>query len=258
MTDTEVVIPTRNAPAILWLTLTHLFAFNRRDVAGVTLLDNRSDAPGADAVLAWAASQGCLVVRHERNVGVWASVNRGLALARSRRVLVLTSDVLLGQRAVQALAAIMDAVDVPFLGPEVLTGLAAAPALAVPLPETGGVDTSQYNGACWMMDRERLLAEVGWFDPRFCVAYGDTDYVERMRLADVRYGVVRGVPCVHLDKQSRRAEHTVEEDTEMEIRDGGRFHEKWAAYPEILTRHPAVSRQAYLYAKQGWKEAIPQ
>ena len=39
--DVEVVIPTRNAPAILWLTLTHLFAFNRRDVAGVTLLEDR-------------------------------------------------------------------------------------------------------------------------------------------------------------------------------------------------------------------------
>lgn len=257
MSDVEVIIPTRNAPSILWLALTHLIAYNGRDFARATLLDNRSDAPGADTVLAWAAARGLPVVRHERNLGVWASVNRGLALARAPKVLVLTSDVLLGPQTVRALAAVMDATGVPFLGPEVHTGLDEAPALAAPLPERGAVDVTAYNGACWMMQKDALLAQVGWFDPRFAVCYGDTDYVERMRLAGVRYGVVRGLPCVHLDKQSRRAEHTAEEDTDVEIRDGERFHAKWAEHPEILARHPAVSRQAYLYAKRGWKEAIP-
>src|SRR3990172_2248201 len=100
--DIDVVVPCRNAPGVLWLTLTHLWCHNRP--RSVTLLDNASDALGMPEVLAWARARGALVIRHEQNVGVWASANRGLIVARSRYVMLLSSDLLLGPGAVAKLA----------------------------------------------------------------------------------------------------------------------------------------------------------
>jgi len=259
MQPIEVILPTRNAPQVLWLTLTHYWAHAHDSgaVRAITLLDNRSTAEGMDLVLGEALRRGCRVVRHEQNLGVWASVNRGLALARSPWVLVLTSDVLLGPGAVTILAQLLAQAppEVVMLGPEVHDTLEATPLLAR-LPLEGHVDVSRYNGACWLMRWDVLRERVGWFDPQFCVCYGDTDYVERLRQAGLLCGIITQLPCVHLDKQSRRGDHTVEEDTEVEIRDGARFHDKWAEHPDVLARHPQVDRQAYLDAKAGWKERI--
>ena len=256
----EVVIPCRNAPEILWLTLAHLLAFNGGALSRVTLLDNVSTVPGMDEVLAFARRSGCLVIRHEGNVGVWTSVNRGLALTRSRWVLVLTSDVLLGPHAVQHLLQAAVETDVPFLGPEVLTGMKMVPALALPQPTRFEVDTSKYNGACWIMDWPLLREKVGWFDPRFCVCFGDTDYIQRMQDADFPSGVLLGVPCVHLDKQTRRADATVQGDTLMEIEDAKQFREKWSGRPDVLAKHPMPNADVWNVMKggdAGWKAMIP-
>ena len=45
----EVIIPTRNAPEVLWLALTHLFAYGRGAVSQTTLLDNCSTTRGGRA-----------------------------------------------------------------------------------------------------------------------------------------------------------------------------------------------------------------
>lgn len=256
----EVIIPTRNAPEVLWLTLTHLLAFNGGWVSSVTLLDNVSKALGMPEVLAFARRHGCNVIRHEGNVGVWASVNRGLALSRSRWVLVLTSDVLLGPGAVPLLRQAAIGADVPFLGPQTALGMASAPVLALPGPAALEVDTSTYNGAVFLMDWPRLREKVGWFDPRFYCCAGDTDFVERMRDAGVPYGVLLRVPCVHLDKQSRRRDNTVLGDTRMEIEDLSRFRAKWAGRDDVLARHPLPNMDSWNAMKGGqvgWEATIP-
>ena len=255
----EVVIPTRNAPAALWLTLTHLFAYAARGVARVTLLDNRSDAPGAAEVLDFARRAGALVVRHEANVGVWASVNRGLALARSRWVLVLTADVLLGPGAVGLLRSLAEQAEVPFLGPEVATGLGAAPVLAAAPPEAYDVDLSTYNGAAFLLDWGLLREKIGWFDPQFYVCCGDTDYVERLRADGLGAGVARGLPCVHLDKQSRRADGTARADSEAEVRDLARLRAKWSHAPAVIARHGLPTADGLVAAKggeSGWRAEL--
>lgn len=251
-----ILIPCRNAPEVLWLTLTHLWAWGRGGVERVLLLDNRSTAEGSDAVLTFAAQLGCGVLRHESDVGVWCSVNRGIAALRTRWVMVLTSDVLLGPSAPRKLQVAALQADAPMVGPSVRTGMQMAPELARG-EDRLEVDPSTYNGACWLMDWPRLEREVGWFDPRFYVAYGDTDYVERARKAGVPFGVVNGVPCVHLDKQTRRHDWTAEQDSEVELRDAARFHEKWAGEPDVLARHPHLSRQSLVASKRGWKEVVP-
>ncbi len=133
------------------------------------------------------------------------------------------------------------------------------PGPAYPEPKALAVDDARYNGACWLLDWPRLREKVGGFDPRFYVAAGDTDYVQRLRDAGERCGVVVGLPCVHLDKQARRADAGAAEDTRMETEDMGRFHEKWAARPDVLARHPMPRHDQWVAAKggeTGWKAAL--
>ena len=261
----DVVIPTRNAPEVLALCLAHYWANAHDDglVASVTLLDNCSEAAGMDAVFADAIRRGAAVIRHEANVGVWTSINRGLALARSDRVFVLTSDVLLAPGTVMKLDRAMTGLakagtPVAMLGPEVRDFLPSLPWLYEPaFNGAGAIRLDHYNGACWLM--ERVLTEtIGWFDPRFCVCFGDTDYVQRLRDGEYAAGILIGSRCVHLDKQSRRHDHTEGEDTFVEMRDAERFHEKWADRPDVLAKHPQLSPLQYAVTKAEWKEAIPQ
>jgi len=260
----DVIMPVRNAPVSLWLALTSFWAFGfSKEIASVVVLDNCSTDPEIRPILAHVQNLARhQVIVHERNIGVWASVNRGLALSRSESVLVLTSDVLLGPGVVPALQRIFQEKRQAFVGPDVVTGLAALPHLAkIPtvLPLHPG-----YNGACVLMDWPRLREEVGWFDPRFYVCFGDTDYVERLIVkaseqqdTTLLPARVADLPICHLDKQSRRDSFTSAEDTEVEMRDGERFREKWKDHPEVLARHPAVSREAYIQFKEsdlgGWK-----
>lgn len=253
MNAIEVIIPCRNTPVPLWLTLTHLMAYGGNVVRSVTLVDNGSTDPQTLQILQQARHLGARVVRNESDVGVWASVNRGLATVRGRWAFVLTSDVLLGPSTLSAVLWSAEQVDVPFLGPEVLMGLELSPELLRPLAETLQIDTSTYNGAAWLMDWPRLRDAVGWFDPRFYVVAGDTDYIERMRLADLHYGVVHGALCVHLDKQTRRGEGPAGLDTDRELREMAAFHEKWAAYPEVLARHPLPDREGWNSMKVDWE-----
>ena len=255
----DVIIPTRNAPEVLALTLAHYWA-NAHDeelVASVTVLDNCSSAPGMDRIFGDVIRRGGRVIRHEQNIGVWASVNRGLALAQSEQVLILTSDVLLAPGAVATLAQIQKESGIPYLGPRVVSDqIVHLAQLYSPRPFVWTVDASHYNGACWMMERS-LLNTVGWFDPQFYVCFGDTDYSQRLLDAGILYGVTDSVRCLHLDKQSRRHDFTEGQDTEVEMTDASRFHKKWRDRPDILAKHPQLSSVQYAMAKVGWKEAIP-
>lgn len=265
MPNVEILIPTRNAPEVLWLTLTHLWASGDELVTSqVTLIDNRSTAPGMEAVLGEAIRRGCRVVRNEQNVGVWASVNRGLALARSPRVFVLTADVLLAPGTLAKLGYVLDQApaNLVHLGPWVadwdgLVGLQGAPALAT-TATTATVQAGQYNGAAWLMRWDTCRERVGWFDPNFYICGGDVDYAERLKLAGLAHGVVQELKCVHLDRQTRRREGTAGQDTEMEIRDLTYFHKKWRDHPEVLARHPIPDRDQWTAFKQGWQGAIVQ
>lgn len=253
MPKVDVVIPTRNAPEVLSLCLSHywLNAHDEQLVSSVTIFDNCSTAPGMIAIQQEAKRHGARVFINEQNVGVWASVNRGLVLAQSEYVLVLTSDVLLSPGSLGRLVRAMNAEsDLAVLGPVVSDGLESLPWLFASIQEYE-IDRSTYNGACWLM-RRSLLEQIGYFDPQFYVCFGDTDYMQRVRDAGWQYGIFRNAKCIHLDKQSRQRDHSIDQDNEVEVRDAQQFHEKWKHRPDVLVQHPIPDRLMYAMQKERY------
>jgi GT2 family glycosyltransferase len=255
----DVIIPTRNAPSVLSMMLAHYWANAHDDrlVSSVTLLDNCSAAEGMEDVFADALRRGAKVIRHERNIGVWASVNRGVVLSRADKMLVLTSDILLAPDALSWLDAVQDDSGCAFLGPVVVSDQIeyAWKLYEHPLPAER-VNTAHYNGACWLMTRQ-CIDKVGYFDPRFYICFGDVDYTQRVVDAGLAYGVTDAVRCLHLDKCSRRADHTASQDTEVEIRDWSCFAEKWQARSDVMEKHPCPNRIVYNMLKERyWNNSI--
>jgi glycosyltransferase involved in cell wall biosynthesis len=262
----DIVMPVRNTGAVFSLALTHLHAYGLPTglVSSVTICDNASTDPGLATVLDWAARQpGHMVLRHEANLGVWASINRGLATTRSRYVLILMADLLIGPQTLAALYRVMVTHGLAFVSPDNGTiGLPMLPRNYAPLASTVSV-VPDYTGTCWLMDWHRIREHVGWHDPRFYVCHGDVDLIERLAIAARERNdgtwlsyAVRGLPACHLDRQTRR-EVSAAADSEMTVRDGQRFHDKWhATHPEIAARHPVPTfefEQQYKRATStGW------
>lgn len=271
----DIVLPCRNAPAVVSMALTHLIAYGLPTglIQSVTILDNNSSDPGMDAVLGFAAKHlpGTSVARYGENVGVWCSINRGLATTSAKYVLIVTSDLLIGPHTIPALVAAAEQHGFAFVSPANGTiGLSSHAAILHGGPFEAVPD---YNGACWMFNWPRMRDAVGWYDPRFYVCFGDVDYIERARLAAAERNdptlapvALRGLNVCHLDKQTRRVDGDARGDATMEVQDGTRFHAKWhATHPEIAARHPVprldmqVAYKAQVPGgamgnRQGWEQ----
>ena len=106
---------------------------------------------------------------------------------------------------------------------------------------------------------KELIEKVGYFDPRFYICFGDVDYTQRVADAGLSFGVTDAVRCLHMDKQSRRADFTSMQDTDVEIRDWERFAKKWKDRPEVMAKHPKPDRIIYNMMKsQYWGDSEAQ
>lgn len=261
MTPVDVILPVRNTGRVFGLCMAHLYAYALPSglVNSVTIMDNASTDPVLAAVLAEASRRGCRVIRHERDVGVWCSVNRGLAATTTPQVLIVTADVLLGPYLLPALAQVFDQTGLHYLAPRPGgDGLAHYDRILVPPADTA--IAYNYNGACWLLDWAVLRDAIGWYDPQFYVCNGDTDYIARLVLhaqatQDARFAphCLDAVHVCHLDKQTRRAD-SAERDSAIDTEDLRRFRAKWAHVPELLTAHPETDLATKLGLRAGWTE----
>lgn len=230
MTDLSIVIPswdTRElALACLDAALREVRAASPRRACEILLVDNGSEDGTADAVR--ERFPGVRVLRLARNLGFAAGVNRGLALARGRHVLLLNTDARLLPGALERCVALLDArPDIGVVGPALLRadGRPRASAHRFPLvagellpprlrdgarPRRAGawrgggglpVDVEALRGAALFV-RAGLLRSVGGLSEAYFFFLEDTDWCWRVRAAGLRVVVLPTARAVHLSGAS--------------------------------------------------------
>lgn len=184
----DVVIPVWNAPEATRRCIDALYRHAAPYLGRVRVED---DASGREtARMLDALERPGLVVRHApENRGFGATVNAGVAAARSERVLVLNSDAELGPETLPALARALDADP----------GLAAVnPAaedfarldLGRYLRRAGCVRSFNLKGFAFLL-RRRAFLEVGGFDAKFGRGYYEDRALSReLVAAGWRLGIV--------------------------------------------------------------------
>jgi hypothetical protein len=239
----DVIYVVYGVPHLTLLSLQHLLA-SGTPINRLIVFDNHPDDHASHEALARLLAPPHVYVRQRDNPGVYVTLNRALALTETRFVLLASSDFFVWHGWCAPVLDAMEHKRIGWGGPDWIdgdwatTGVQGAwQALSEPYPTavTFGKLTSHHA----VLDWHRLRAEVGPFDERFFFTFGDTDYMERMRDAQVDFGVVGPRRGVHAVQQSRA---TVPADTNvhLEMWDETLFRDKWAGRPDILARHPPL------------------
>lgn len=218
----------------------------------VIVLDNCPDDPArSHRRLCEALGPQHTYLPQPENPGVYASLQRGLALTTTRYVLIPSSDFIVFPGWFQGAMRGLTELGMAWCGPDWVDLPAAYGydpthawnALAEPYPATGTY--GKLNSAHGILDWHRLRDTIGGFDPQFFFTYGDTDLIERMRDAGMAYGVIGPPRGVHFVQQSRRVldqeEGGVAKNVVVELMDAELFHHKWRDRPDVLARHARAS-----------------
>lgn len=201
--------------------------------------DNAAGTGNASETLAPLIERlGGRYIRSE-NIGVYRALNAMLDQAESAYVLIASSDVaMFGGGLAWMQDAMRQMPTVGWLGcracPDDVSPLAADVTALSPGAES--VRLGDFESHCALLNWTLLREKVGPFDERFFFTYGDTDYVERMRKADVPFGSISRPLCHHTRMGSRvlvdPATMTVLESWDREA-----FYQKWADDVDVMGRH---------------------
>ena len=171
------------------------------------------------------------------NIGVYPALNRALAEINADTVLIASSDA-------AAFAGCLSWVKAAHEQYPEVAWLGLTPADDFPLyrdlqAARGGdnpVQLGLFEAHLCLLDWKTLKEKVGLFDERFFFTFGDTDYVERMRKAEVKFGKIARPLCAHIGQASRAA-IDVERNVILEGMDREAFYDKWRHDPDVMARH---------------------
>ena len=200
------------------------------------VVDNAS-SDGSEAIAGEFAPQVRLI-RNTENVGFGRAVNRGVAVSRATRVLIMNPDCRLEGGAIAAMAAELNADSAcAIVGPRILNpdrtpqgsargdpdmltgifgrtgalrrlfpGLSVARRNVVTRTDQSGAASSVVDwvsGAC-MLARRDLLEAVGGFDERYFMYWEDADLCRRLRRLGYRIRYAPAAVAIHRVGQSSR------------------------------------------------------
>ncbi len=192
----------------------------------IILVDNASSDNSVE--MAKALYPGIQVIRNERNRGFGAAVNQGLEVMKGRYALLLNTDAVLTQGALQKLLRFMESCPDAAMAcgqlrnpdgskqnsighfPSLITLLTNTPLLEYLLPDKypgkrydfkEPVEIDSGIGACLIV-RKKAIDEVGRLDERFFFFFEETDWARSMRLAGWKIYFVPDAEIYHLQGQS--------------------------------------------------------
>lgn len=254
----DVVIPCLNGCATTWRCIQHVLMFGA--FQRIILVDDGS-TDSTPHLGAWLERQGKgRYIRHPRNLGVQCAWNTGWRAGTNPLVCFMNNDVAVMPGCTVALA---DAVkpDTIVSATQMLgqwdPGLILSHAHGMEQLRSE-VKDGGFFGGCFVVPRANLI-ELGGFDERFFLTYGDTDFIERARDNGVQCVSVRGAFAFHGGSVTRRRELGIDGDIERDLADRTRFEDKWEKRPDVLERYPRTPAAEMKAAREkfwGMSESI--
>lgn len=235
----DVIMLIWNAQPTAILAMMHLLVFTPVPIRLIVLDNGSEDRETTARLTSWLNPAQHKLIRNEKNIGVYAGFNQALREVESNLVVICNSDHLVFNGWWMPLETAIRCHDIAWASPQ---WLPEGPYQVAEVwhhltpPRECKLLLGWAGTSCALLNWKRLKREVGEFDERFFITFGDADYVERMRDGQMRFCLVQGALTRHLGKQSRRV-LGMEQDTEHELRDAAAFHAKWKDRPDILERH---------------------
>lgn len=256
----SIIVVSYNARADLERCLESLHASPPAVAHETIVVDNRSTDGSADAARRWADVR---VIENAANVGFAAASNVGIRASRGRYLLLLNSDTIVPEDAIDRLVAELDAhPDVAVVGPRLVDANGRAELsfgkMITPLNElrqkrlarSGRVDQltrrrqfpDWVSGACLLARREDAEA-VGLLDERFFMYTEDVDFCAAVRARGRRILFAPGIGVVHLRGRSAAGAQPATEEAYRHSRLA--FYEKHhPAWVPLLKLYLRFRRQA--------------
>jgi len=253
-----VVIVTYNSRTTIGTALDGVQPSFVAGLVDVVVVDNASHDGTADLVAThapWAT-----LVRNSDNVGFGRGCNRGFELVKTPYALLLNPDAVIHTDALLKLVDFMEkSPRTGICGPAVReTSGALQPAGCLPNPwkimlrpllpgwasrgmrhVVPGESPAESDWICGsvMLLRWKMLAEIGWFDPRFFLYFEETDLCRRARQAGWEIWTVGEAIAEHVNAASAKAT-------------------KAPMMADTISEHYFQSRFYYLIKHFGWPAAV--
>ncbi len=204
-------------------------------------VDNGSDEPIEPRFRPWLGDHH-VYIRHATNQGVYGPTNEALAQCTADLVLWCATDHLVFPGWFPPLAAAIRQEGLAWAAPTWDEGPYGMDELWAALQPVDryALQLGRLGSSCFLLDWKRLKGTLGGFDDRFRVVYGDSDYLERMHDARLKFGVVHGSRSRHLGHQTCRV-LGAEQFTAWERADAAAFAAKYADRPDVLARHTGLA-----------------
>jgi GT2 family glycosyltransferase len=210
--DLSIVIVNWNTRDLLLECLDSIFRTITKPSFDVWVVDNASVDGSMEAVA--GAYPQVQVIQNERNEGFGKPNNQGIAASTGACVLLLNTDIVLTEGAVDTVWQRLNAQDkvgvlgCRLVGPDgeaqvnVHMRFPHGPSLKPGPPLADGLEEASWLWAAFLMAKRKVFEQVGLFDQDFLLFYEDTDLCWRARDAGWIIAYCPDVSVIHGSRQS--------------------------------------------------------
>jgi GT2 family glycosyltransferase len=214
--------------------------------ARVILVDNGSKAEDLSVLRPLLEARGHLYIRREDNGGPYVAANAGIAHVKTAQFVVLCNDAAVFPGSLRRMAASLSD-KMPYLAAREVQDvrfdpafLSAAPEIAHPTAAPQLLGSPGVFFTCFAVNKD-FFDQVGPFDERFRLTFGDTDWEQRandiLNKSGQSLTQTETIVVFHGGSVTRKR-LGVEADLKVDVGDHVSFMDKWKDRQDVLTKHP--------------------